>query len=383
VAEDEGADEHTEGDDEAADTSREGQSNFFTQYADNELGIPDDSDRPSKSSRQSEADDDDSDDAEDADTDGAHRDEDDGADDDDLEADEEGDEDEDDGEEDEEEDDAPAPKSKKGADEDDDEGLDADFLEAAERNKLPTNFEEVVKKLPAEARRPVRAALKGYLREAQAGYTRLAQENTAYRGEKKQLVAEIAFTRNHPEDYIVEAVLKDPTLLDRINKRLPDEGDERAKRIELLDIENRKKELAGRVEKNIDTRQQREERGQKLERFAKKLAAHYGIDYELVEDRLILEVQQNKGDITDDRVREIIKARAAKIKGGKIAKRAADRKSFVQQKIADRKKGNSATAKSRRLSGRVGAPARTKDSDDLRTNLARSVARLAPNMAKD
>lgn len=380
MIEDEGTDEHTTDGDESTDTSREGQSAFFAAYAENELGIEGDSDRPSNSSRESEANDDDEDDALDADIDDATRDDDDDSDDDDLEDDEEGEDDEDDAD----EDDAPAPKKKSAKDaDDDDEELDADFLEAAERNKLPTNFEEVVKKLPAEARRSARAAFKGYLREAQAGYTRLSQESTQFRAERKEMLAELAFVRKHPEDFILEQILKDPAIIDRVNQRAPAEGDERAKRIELLDIENRRKELKGTVEKNLDTREAREARGQKIERYAKKLAAHYQIDFELVEDRLILEIQNSENkDISEERVREIIKARAQKIRGKAIERRAAQKKTFVQQKIADRKKGSSATAKARRLAGRVGAPARTKDSDDLRTNIARTVARIAPDMAR-
>lgn len=367
------------------DGSTEGQSKFFAAYADNEIGIPDDSPRDSRKARPSkaEADDDDTGTDDDADLDEADRKDDDDDDDDDL--DEEDDAtDEDEGGED--EDDKAAARK-----EDDDEGEEPDFdekafLEDSERHKLPTDFEALVKKLPAEARKEARGLFNGVLKEVKAGYTRLSQEHTEFRAREKGYLAERAFLEKHPEEFILEIFMKHPELVEKIDTRLSGLDDPKTKAVEERFIELKKSDVSKETAKVADSQEQRIARGKKVARFAQRLCDHYGIDYELVEDRLILEVKASeKGDISEDHVRQIIKDRAKKIKGSAIAKKAGARKDWVKDKIAASKRGKaSPTDRARRMQGRVPAPSASGGKKlTFEQELTRTVRKIAPGMARE
>lgn len=384
MSEHETADEHTDSDSE--DFSREGESSFLAQYAENELGIADDSDRRSDRQPRSEAhDDDDETDADDVDSTRAHHDADPDDDDDDLDDPKARDDDED-AEEEEDEDDAPRTRQlqrPKQEEETEEVELDEDFLERADAAKLPTDFEEVLKTLPAEARRAARGSFKRVLRDVQAGYTRLAQDMTTWRAEKKALAARAAFAEEHTEDFILGKLLENPKLFDAINKRIPPEGDERALRTEKLAIEQARRDLEGKTAERLDTQEQTRAHGEKLERTAKATAERLGIPFKVLSAQVILELQETKA-MTPERIVAIAKGLAKELGVKRVERTAGERKSWIQQKVKERQQASrSPSQKARRTKGSDPAPARQRDSDDLRTNIARTVRRIAPEMARD
>lgn len=286
-------------------------------------------------------------------------------------------------------------ESEEGEDDDEEESegedddLGDDFRAAADRHKLPTDFEQIVTTLPKEQRAAARAAFARELKAVKAGFTRMTQEGREYRQRERVLLADAVFKRDHPVEHILEILQTNPKVATELGQRLSALEDDRGRSVEERHIQNLRRETQDKVSRHMDDVERRQQRGLEVERFAQRLCAHYGIDYELVEDALILAVKESKErDISDDRVREIVKAKATKLKGKLGLRKQAERKQYVREKLADRKRAASPAAKARRGGGAIPAPAKRRDPDvgsdvGLRKALLGTVRRIAPDMARD
>jgi hypothetical protein len=361
---------------------------FFAQHAETELGIPSDSPRPSSTTKSTtkgttpspkrEATRAAADDSDEEQPDDRDEELDDEAEDEDRE--DEGAEAEGESEDDESDDDA-----EDEADEKDDEG-DDEFTAAAERHKLPTDFERVIQKLPKEARAEVRGLLTKELKAVHAGFTRMTQEGREYRQRERVYLANEMFRREHPEEAVVEMLLADPKLVEKVDARLAGITDDRTKSVESRYIENLRADVGKKAEAAAKTAEARQARGAAVEKLARSACSHYGIDFDLVEDALILAVTSSESkDISDDDVRRIVKAKAQKLKGTTILAKQEKKRDWVKEKIAASKQARTPLARAKKAQGQFPAPASRKPSgrnEDLQTQMMRTMKRIAPEMPR-
>jgi hypothetical protein len=372
--------EHTEGTSTGPATLGE----FFAQHAEEELGIPSDSPKPSSTKKSTtpspkreavRAAADDSDEEQPDDRDEELDDED---------PDEEDREDDDEGDAEESEEDEADVDDEGDADEDGEE--DGEFTAAAERHKLPTDFESLLKKLPKEQRAEARGLFTKQLKDIQAGFTRMTQEGREYRQRERVYLANEMFRREHPEEAVVEMLLADPTLVEKVDARLAGITDDRTKSVESRYIENLRADAGKKAETQAKSAEARAARGVAVEKLARSACAHYGIDFDLVEDALILAVTSSETkDIDDDDVRRIVKAKAQKLKGSTILAKQEKKKDWVKEKIAASKKAKTPLARAKKAQGQFPAPASRKSSgrnEDLQTQMMRSMRKIAPEMPR-
>jgi hypothetical protein len=364
---------------------------FFAQHAETELGIPSDSPRPSSTTKsttkmgttpspkreatRAAADDSDEEQPDDRDEELDDEAEDEDREDEGAEGESEDDESDDDAEGDEAED------TGETAGEDDDE-----FTAAAERHKLPTDFERVIQKLPKEARAEVRGLLTKELKAVHAGFTRMTQEGREYRQRERVYLANEMFRREHPEEAVVEMLLADPKLVAKVDARLAGITDDRTKSVESRYIENLRADVGKKAEAAAKTAEARQARGVAVEKLARSACSHYGIDFDLVEDALILAVTSSESkDISDDDVRRIVKAKAQKLKGTTILAKQEKKKDWVKEKIAASKQARTPLARAKKAQGQFPAPASRKPSgrnEDLTSQMMRTMKRIAPDMPR-
>jgi hypothetical protein len=361
---------------------------FFAQHAESELGIPSDSPRPSSTKKgttpspkreatRAAADDSDEEQPDDRDEELDDEAEDEDREDEDEGADAEGE------SEDDESDDAAEDEAEEKAT--DDEG-DDEFKAAAERHKLPTDFERVIQKLPKEARAEVRGLLTKELKAVHAGFTRMTQEGREYRQRERVYLANEMFRREHPEEAVVEMLLADPKLVAKVDARLAGITDDRTKSVESRYIENLRADVGKKAEAAATSAEARQARGVAVEKLARSACSHYGIDFDLVEDALILAVTSSESkDISDDDVRRIVKAKAQKLKGTTILAKQEKKKDWVKEKIAASQKAKTPLARAKKAQGQFPAPASRKPSgrnEDLQTQMMRSMRKIAPEMPR-
>lgn len=270
--------------------------------------------------------------------------------------------------------------------EDDDEDDDG-FRDAASRHKLPTDFEAVVTKLPKEVRDEARGLFAKELKSVKAGFTRMTQEGREYRQREKVLLADATFRRDHPLEYVLDVLTSDPTLLQQLDERLAGMGDDRTKSVEQRHIQNLRRETEAKVAEQMATVERQQARGREVEALSQRLCEHYGVPFEVVEDSLILAVTKSpERNISNDEVRQIIKARAIQLKGASFVKKQEGAKAYVQGKLAAKAAAQTPLARARRAQGANPAPASPKPSGkdtDLAANFAASIRRLAPEMARE
>lgn len=260
-------------------------------------------------------------------------------------------------------------------DDEDEEQLDGEFTAAAERHRLPTAFEDVLKALPKDARPAARKAFQGRLKEVEGGFTRAMQEARRDRKTVATLKAEREYIDQNPIDHVVELMGKDPKFVEALNKELDkmeNEAYAEAKTMRREDAKKKVQEKADALEKE-ETR--REQRAEHVESIARPLARKEGIPFRLAERALYIAITQSpEGDVTDAQIRRIVAEEAKAYRKDTGQRVREDRKTVVRDKAAERDQARRRPAGRDR--GRTPAPGRIREPKSLEEALTRRVAKM-------
>lgn len=326
--------------------------------------------------------DDDADDRDDADDQDDRDDDDDAPDDDDQDDAPDDDEEEEDDEDDEdEEDDADSPDDDdedEEEDEDDDDELDPEVEAAAARHQLPTNFEDVIKTLPKEARAAARQAFHQRLKDVESGLGRAFQEARAERQELARVRLERKAIADNPIDHIVELLESEPKLLDQLNEELENRENPRYRAAKEKERTNAKKDLDSQVEAATRQAEERRQRGTQVVALAQRLARDAGVPFKLIDKALYIAVTSSKdGDISDAVIRRIVKQEARDWQKLTGERKRASKQEYIRSKskqVKDAKRRPSA-----RDRGHAPAPGRRREPKSLEEALTRAASRILPD----
>ena len=193
-----------------------------------------------------------------------------------------------------------------------------------------------------------------------SAFTRVMQEQTAFRAERAKLHGEERFRRENPALYFVEQIRKDPKLLEAVNAeldKLDPEGasdDAKAANAKALEgtIRDKRKTASDAVQKELDDQRAAYEkavgRGEEVDALARKLSADKGVPYRIVEKAIMLVLKEREADrkpidITNEEVKAIVDEEARELKG-LVRKRERDEsKKRVKDRAGNRRKASPAT----------------------------------------
>src|ERR1041384_7914632 len=196
-------------------------------------------------------------------------------------------------------------------DPEDDDALDPEVEAAAARHQLPTNFEDIVRKLPKAARADARQAFRQRLKEVESGLGRAFQEARAERKELARLKAERKHEEEHRADYLADLIDADPKLLEQLNEELEKRETAAYREAKKLTREQAKKELDSTAERETAQLEQRRQRGQQVASLAQRLAREAGVPFKIVDKTLYIAVLNSpEKDVTDEAIRRIVKQEA-------------------------------------------------------------------------
>lgn len=286
------------------------------------------------------------------------------------------------------------PKGKVGAktDEEEEEAeeeaqLDADFEEAAERHRLPTNVRDILAKVPKEARGAVVEVVGTRLKEMEAGFTRTIQQATVDRRELAKLRRERAFEEGNRVDMIAEWLDQDPKNLDRLNdeltKRDPEKGSAAYAEAKKMRLDDARKKLQDQADEDEQVTLRQHARADAIESLSRRLCREEGVPFEVVNDAIVLAIvnshkDEAQRDLPDAAVRAIVKRSAAKWRGLTGERKADARKDYVKGKHQDRKDGQRRT--SARDRGHSPAPGGAPKHKSLQSALLARAREVVPDM---
>jgi hypothetical protein len=185
---------------------------------------------------------------------------------------------------------------------------------AAARTDLPTDFEDVVRTLPKEARAAARLAFRSRLRQMEAGFGRAMTQAREYRKDESKHRAAREFAEAHPVEHIIELLDGDPKLLDKLNKELTDRDKNAShKKLRELEVKAAKKAIEEKAAKEEADLEKRMTRAQHVETFARKLCRKEGIPYEdAVEEALYAAIVSDPNrDISDSDLKNLVAGKPA------------------------------------------------------------------------
>jgi len=296
------------------------------------------------------------------------------------------DEDSDSDEEEEEDDEGDGAKaSKKGKqDEDDDDeeeedeldDLDEEFLEAAKRHHIPLSL----KNAPPEAKQFILERAK----QMNQGFTRLSQEHATFRKERAELTAERAFQREHPVDFILEMLSKEPATLEKLNTQLEKmRDDDEYKAVRLENIKNRRQDAERSATDQLTQEQERRTRGNALAGYAKETSQKYGIPFDLVQPHIVARILASKTrDISEEEIRDVVREAARVYKRHVGAHKGAKSREHNQAKLQDREKTRPSAQRRRKGGAATSGGERAKEPKSLTEALERAAARILPDMPR-
>lgn len=225
---------------------------------------------------------------------------------------------------------------------DEDDDSDEEFQQAADKHKIPLKLDD----LPEETRPFVEKKLKAM----EKGYTRAMQDARSYRHEKAQYDAERAYQRDHFDQFLADALVADPSLVEKVNAEIDRRKDPTyataiAKEREVTQREtelNAKEALAQQEAKNV--------RGEAIESYTRDAAKEAGIPFALIEPAVVLAITSNPGkEFTEAQVDAIIAQQAEVYKKHVGAVKGAKTREYAKAKADDAK--NAGIAKPRSGTG--------------------------------
>lgn len=252
-----------------------------------------------------------------------------------------------------------------GEAEDDDEGQPAsdELADLDPEDEAPVKLEAalrrhgakaVVEKLPPA----LRAIVKKRLAEMEAPFTRAMKEATAFRPQQAELLAERKFRQDNPVDYVLDMLLADPSLGEKVNERLDEiSGSTTTREAHDVVVQDKKRKALEAVTKETTQAEARIQRGQQIEAYVERRMTALGIPAELgVEEAVALHITEH-GDITREEVDRILGAKAKQAERLFRGRKRGDRRTYIDAKVKDRK---TAGLKVKPGSGAAPAPGKGK-----------------------
>lgn len=267
--------------------------------------------------------------------------------------------------------------------EDDDDDLSSDFEDAAERHRLPTRFDDVLKLVPKEQRPAARKAFAARLGEMESGLNRAFAEARTERKELVKLRKVRQFEEANRVDFIADLIEKDAKLFDAINEELENRETPAFKKAKAMQRENAQKDLERSIDEEATAQDRQNTRADAIERLGRRTCREEGIPYELTEKALFIAITASntdvlKRDLSDNAVKAIIKREAKIIRKATGTRRQSDAKEYVREKHRERKEGR------RRVTGRdrghAPAPSKRPEHKSLKAALTSAAARIVPDM---
>lgn len=186
---------------------------------------------------------------------------------------------------------------------DDDDTPDEEFEAAKEKYNIPTKIDD----LPEEARPLVEKKFK----DMERGYTRAMQDARSYRTEKAQYDAERAYERDHRDQAIADALVADPSLIDKVNAEIERRKDPTYSKAIERDREVTKREAELTAKETLAQQETRNARGEAIEDYTRDAAKQAGIPFELIESAVVLAITATPGkEFTEAQVDAIIAEKA-------------------------------------------------------------------------
>ncbi len=231
------------------------------------------------------------------------------------------------------------------ADEDGDEESDEDGeLDDVDADEEPSpKLEAALKKHGAKAvleqlPKGLRPVVEKRLKEMEAPYTRAMQEATAFRAERATLIADKKFRDENPVDAVLELILADPSLGEKVNARLDEIGESETNRAAHDVVVKDKKEKALKAAEGETAKEDRQAaRIQQVEAYVRKESDRLGIPLEFgVEEAVALHIM-DRGDITREDIDRILRAKKKQADGVLRGSKRGNRRKYVDEKLKDRR----------------------------------------------
>lgn len=208
--------------------------------------------------------------------------------------------------------------------------VDERFREAMERH----GGELDLATLPAG----IRPVVEKKIKNLEAGFTRAMQEVRAGQKASQQDQAELRFQRERPADFIVAQLLANPEIAEAVNAKLEEmERSTMAREHHGVIVEHARASALKAVEAEQAAKEQQAQRSTEVERIARAAADAYAVPFDFgVEDKVAAHVAIH-GDIDEPTIRRIAKEQATKYQAIVRAQTREQSKTYVQQKVADRR----------------------------------------------
>jgi len=220
------------------------------------------------------------------------------------------------------------------SEDDDDEEPSEEFQAAAKRLNIPLTLEDIEDET---ARRLVKQKLKGM----DAAFTRGMQDLRAYRQDEVRFRAEEQFRKENPDLVIAELLQAGgEELFDKVNARMAKLTDEDSQAAFKIIVDDKRKKAATAIESQIAEGQKLVERADHVETLAKRVAQKAGLPWEFAEsavERALLRKPADKRDLTDEEIREAVKAEADNYQRHVRAHRREASKKTIQERTANRR----------------------------------------------
>ncbi len=227
----------------------------------------------------------------------------------------------------------------------DDEELDPDFTKAASKYDIPISLDDVLAKIPKEARAEARTFIAQKIKGMDAGYTKAMQEARSYRKEKAQYDQEKSYREAAPDQWLADYIQQNPSVIDKVNAELEKRADPtyaeahaktRAAEKKEAELAQEKQEIEERNQ--ADAERRTDERIEHVTTYVEKSAKSNGVPVELVEEAIAAHIMQSEdNDITDAEIDQIITAKAKVLNRLTGAAKGAKTKEYAKDKARDAK----------------------------------------------
>lgn len=241
--------------------------------------------------------------------------------------------------------------------EDDDEPIDPSFEDAAQKHGLSTEFEDALALIPDEAaRRAARQAFKKKLAAMESGYTKVQQEATSFRQERKVWEAERAYVEGNPGKAFVHAYQKltqaeRDALLDEVNDEVVKiDGTPGYDKVVARDFDESVKTAGDTVREQIKQAEARDARGKHVAGYVYSAAKKAGVPVDAtgIVDAVLATIHARRtfapgsgdevpGDISEEEIDTIVaqKAKLWRQRTGYVKR--STRREYNKEKVQTRK----------------------------------------------
>lgn len=214
--------------------------------------------------------------------------------------------------------------------EDEDE-IDEEFAAAAKREKIALTVDD----LPEEARPLVKKRIK----ELEAMATRATMDARAYRADEAKFRAEERFRTENPAEYVVDLLLSNPQLGEQVNALIDGLTSETTKQAHAIVVKDKRAQAMQATETALKAQETRVQRGLQLDSYTRTAAMKAGVPLELGVEASVIAFINEKGDISERDIDQIVAQKAKEYEAHTRAIRREASKKYVAGKVEARKTG--------------------------------------------